>query len=95
MTTAKHAPPAAESDPPPAPVPPPLTLAVDDEPGFSDAEYWDARRDLEGKLLALIARRVASQHFPRWLYHASQSPRIVATRAERQALGPGWSVTPV
>lgn len=92
MTTAKHAPPAAEPDPPPAPA---MTLAVDDEPGLSDDEYWEQRRALEAKILLLIARRVASQRFPRWLYHASQPPRIVQSRAERQALGPGWQVTPV
>jgi hypothetical protein len=80
---------------PPEPEPPAMTLAADDEPGLSDDEYWEQRRALEAKLLTLIARRVASQHFPRWLYHADRPSRIVATRAERQALGPGWSVTPV
>lgn len=74
---------------------PPMPRAMDDEPGLSDDEYWEQRRALEAKLLHLIARRVASQHFPRWLYHADQPPRIVASRSERQALGPGWSVTPV
>lgn len=89
MTTAKHA--HADPDPPPVAAP----LPVDDEPGLTDDEYWEQRRALEAKLLLLAARRVASQHFPRWLYHASERPQIVATRAEREALGPGWSVTPV
>ena len=31
---------------------------------------------------------------PTWLYHKTQPPRIIATQAEYDALGPGWVDTP-
>lgn len=72
------------------------TLDADDgEPGLSVDEYLERRRDLEARLLALEVRWRSQARFPRWVYHASLAPRIVASRAERQALGPGWHVTPV
>ena len=74
----------------------PRAQAEDDgEPGLSFDEYLERRRDLEAKLAALAARFVASRRFPRVMYHATQGPRVVATPAERQALGAGWQPTPV
>jgi hypothetical protein len=74
----------------------PRALAEDDgEPGLSFDEYLERRRELEAKLAALAARLVASRRFPRVMYHATQLPRVVATPAERQALGSGWQPTPV
>lgn len=32
--------------------------------------------------------------YPKWLYHASQEPRIVADEAAHKALGPGWAESP-
>jgi len=75
--------------------PPPALVADDDEPGLSWDEYLERRRELEDKLVALKARFVASVHFPRMLYHASLAPRVVQSKAERQALGAGWQPTPV
>ena len=63
-------------------------------PALTWEEYVDLRRGLEAQLLALVARWAASQVWPRWFYHATQIPRIVRSRAEAAALGPGWSVTP-
>jgi hypothetical protein len=76
------------------PAPPAIPLAADDEPGLSWDEYLDRRRELEARLTALAERFVTSQRFPRWLYHASLAARVVRSRAERDALGPGWHVRP-
>jgi hypothetical protein len=33
-------------------------------------------------------------HFPKFLYHATESPCLVDSVAEMTALGPGWYETP-
>lgn len=33
--------------------------------------------------------------YPKWMYHASNSPVIVETAEEHQALGGGWQESPV
>lgn len=69
--------------------------AEDDAPGLTEEEALARRRELEARLVRLAARLIASHRFPRWLYHATLPARIVASRAEREALGPGWQVRPV
>jgi len=84
--------------PDPRPAAPPAAAprqGDDDEPGLSWDEYLDRRRELEARLVALAERFITSQRFPRWLYHASLAARVVRSRAERDALGPGWHVRPV
>lgn len=33
-------------------------------------------------------------NYPKWLYHASEAPKIVSTKDEHEALGKGWEETP-
>jgi hypothetical protein len=69
-------------------------VAEDDAPALSWDDYLAQRHDLEAQLLALEARWRTRDRFPRWVYHASEVPRIVATPAEQDALGAGWDVRP-
>lgn len=34
------------------------------------------------------------QEYPKWLYHATEPARIVASREEHEAMGPEWKQTP-
>jgi hypothetical protein len=72
-----------------------LAIATDDEPGLSEDDYWAERRKLDAQRAQLEARHVASQHFPRWFYHAHEMPRVVGSQAAADALGAGWHVRPV
>jgi hypothetical protein len=72
----------------------PPAVAADDAPLTWD-EYLEQRRTLDEQLMVLEGRWRTSQAFPRWLYHASEMPRIVASPAEQEALGAGWEVHPV
>jgi len=69
-------------------------FATDDEPLSLDA-YLEQRRDLDAQLVVLEARWRTRDRFPRWLYHASEAPRIVGSPAEGETLGAGWEVRPV
>lgn len=33
--------------------------------------------------------------YPKWLYHATKAPQVVADEAARDALGAGWVESPV
>jgi hypothetical protein len=88
------------TDPPepehlPGGAPPPHAAPLPTLPTLTWEDYIDRRRQLEAQLVALAAQWAASPVWPRWLYRAGQLPRIVGSRAEAAALGPGWQVTPV
>jgi hypothetical protein len=83
-----------EQTPTEEPVVEPPAVAADETP-LSWDDYLAQRHDLEAQLLVLEERWRTRDTFPRWLYHASERPVVVATPAEQDALGAGWAVRPV
>lgn len=69
-------------------------VAEDETPMLWD-DYLAQRHDLEAQLGVLEARWRTREAFPRWVYHATEAPRIVASQAEQDALDAGWEVRPV
>jgi hypothetical protein len=77
-------PPAHRETPPPAHD---LVLTED--------EYQKKKAELEKQLAVLEAAHVASVPYPSWRYHATEPAQVVGSPAEAEALGAGWSETPV
>jgi hypothetical protein len=83
MTDPKH--PASHPATHPAATPAPLTLD----------EYQTKRAALEADLAALETARISGVEYPKYVYHATQPPQIVASKEATAALGAGWQDTPV
>jgi hypothetical protein len=71
----------------------PLPRATD--PPMTQADYDAQLADLHAQKAALDLAYTTSQTYPRWAYHATEPPQMVASDAEAIALGEGWSATPI